>query len=120
MTSGNSDIPEIRALSELDRPARLRLMKFVCSFVWADLEVRSAERAFVAGLVSKLDLNQAERDQVNGWLEVPPPAEAVDPGQILPEHRKLFLEEIEGVILSDGEVAPEERDNLALLRGLIA
>ncbi len=120
MTSTESDNLEVRALSELDRPSRLRLMKFVCSFAWADLEVRSAERDFVAGLVSKLDLNEAERDQVNGWLEIPPPVEAIDPGQILPAHRKLFLEEIEGVILSDGEVAPEERDNLALLRELIA
>ena len=120
MTNADSDDLEPRVLSELDRPSRLQLMKFVCSFAWADLEIRSGERAFVAGLVSKLDLDEAERDLVKAWLEIPPPAEAVDPGEIPSEHRKLFLEEIEGVLISDGEVAPEERENLALLRELLA
>ena len=34
-------------LSNLDREERLRLMKFVCSFAWADLEVADQERSFV-------------------------------------------------------------------------
>ncbi len=119
MTKADSDKLKVRVSSELDRPSRLKLMQFVCSFAWADLEVRSGERAFVAELVRKLDLDEFERDLVKAWLEIPPPPEAVDPGLIPREHRKLFLEEIEGVIVSDGEVAPEERENLALLRELL-
>ena len=106
-------------LNELDRATRLQLMRFVCSFAWADLEVRVAERAFVAGLIRRLDLNDAERDQVRAWLAIPPAPEALDPGRVPFEHRKLFLDEIEGVIISDGEVAPEERENLELLRELL-
>ena len=94
-------------------------MKFVCSFAWADLRVRDAERVFVAGLVERLDLDAAERDQVQLWLEIPPPPEDVDPGQIPIEQRERFLEEIEGVILSDGEIAPEESENFKLLRELL-
>ena len=94
-------------------------MKFVCSFAWADLRVRDAERVFVAGLVERLDLDAAERDQVQLWLEVPPPPEDVDPRQIPIKQRERFLEEIEGVILSDGEIAPEESENFKLLRELL-
>lgn len=104
---------------ELDRASRLRLMKFVCSFAWADLEVRRAERAFIAELLDRLDLSASDREQVRGWLDVPPSPEAVDPGLIPVEHRRLFLDEIAGVILSDGEVAPEERENLEILRELL-
>ena len=106
-------------LNQLDSASRMRLMKFVCSFAWADLEVRTGERAFVAGLIRRLDLDDSERDQVRAWLEIPPPPEAVDPGLIPLAHRTLFLEEIEGVIVSDGEVSPEEHENLELLRELL-
>jgi hypothetical protein len=35
------------------------------------------------------------------------------------EHRVLFLESIEGVIVSDGVIAPEERESFALLKDLL-
>ena len=41
-------------LDELDGPQRLNLLKFVCSFAWADLEIRPSERRFVSGLVGRL------------------------------------------------------------------
>src|SRR3954468_1571878 len=63
---------------------RLRLMKFVCSFVWADLEVRDSERKFVAKMVKKLKLDKSEAAQVEGWLKLPPKPEEVDPTQIPP------------------------------------
>jgi uncharacterized tellurite resistance protein B-like protein len=120
MTKPDARIPDARTLKELDRPARLRLMMFVCSFAWADLEVRNAERDFVARLVSRLDLDGADREQVALWLEVPPAADALDPAGVPLEHRMLFIEVIEGVIISDGEIAPEERENLELLRELLS
>lgn len=69
-------------MKELDREDRLRLMKFVCSFAWADLEVKDAERKLVKKLVSRLGLDAAEVAQVDGWLEVPPRPEEVDPSDI--------------------------------------
>ena len=47
-------------LSDLSSQDRLRLMKFVCSFAWADLEIRPEERVFVAQMVRRLELEEPE------------------------------------------------------------
>ena len=104
----------------LDRRQRMHLLKFVCSFAWADLEVRAEERSFVARLVERMELEPDDRAQVRAWLEVPPAADSVDPMTIPQAHRKIFLEAIEGVISADGEVATEERETLAILRDLFS
>ncbi len=106
-------------MDQLNRNDRLRLVKFVCSFAWADLEIRPEERTFVDHIVRSLDLNAEDQSKVKGWMEIPPSPEAVDPTQIPLAQRKLFLDSIEGVITSDGEVSPEERENLALLKELL-
>ena len=106
-------------LQSLDKTERLQLMKFVCSFAWADLEIRPEEREFVARLIRRLDLDAAEAQQVQSWLKLPPRREAVDPTEIPAEHRRLFIDEIRGVIESDGDVAEEERENLDLLKRLL-
>ncbi|MBW2400839.1 MAG: TerB family tellurite resistance protein, partial [Deltaproteobacteria bacterium] len=49
----------------------------------------------------------------------PPDIESIDPTLVPPEHRRIFLEEIEGVIESDGEIAPEERENFRIFEALI-
>jgi len=110
---------ETGTMDRLDREDRLRLVKFVCTFAWADLEIRPEERAFVDHIVRSLKLSDEDQSKVEGWLEVPPSPESVDPTQIPLAQRKLFLDSIEGVITSDGRVAPEERENLALLRDLL-
>jgi uncharacterized tellurite resistance protein B-like protein len=106
-------------LNDLDHSARLRLLQFVCSFAWADLEVHPQERAFVMRLVRRLGLAESEERQVELWLEVPPDPEAVDPTDIPATHRKVFLAAIDGVIAADGEIAPEERESLELLHQLL-
>lgn len=107
------------SIGDLSRRDRQRLMKFICSFAWADLEIRPEERQFVARIVTRLELDSEERAEVEQWLEVPPRPEAVDPTQIPLAQRKLFLDSIEGVIVSDGEVSVEERENFALLEDLL-
>jgi uncharacterized tellurite resistance protein B-like protein len=106
-------------LDKLNAKDRLRLMKFVCSFAWADLEVRDAERAFVGKMVKKLGLEGDEVKQVEGWLQIPPPPEEVDPTRIPVAHRKVFLDTIRDVITADGEVDREEWENLALFEQLL-
>ena len=106
-------------LIDLDREDRLRLLQFVCSFAWADLEVRPEERAFVMRLVRRLGLDEREEKKVEGWLELPPPIESVDPMDIPAEHKKTFLAAIDGVIAADGEIQPEERESLRLLEQLL-
>jgi hypothetical protein len=107
-------------MENLTRKERLRLMKFVCSFAWADLEIRSEERRFIADLVKRLDFDDEDRQKVMGWLEIPPEPDAIDPSLIPHAHRQLFVDAIKGVIVSDGDVAPEEHENLALLEQLLA
>ena len=41
-------------INELSREDRVRLLRFVCSFAWADLKVQDQERQFLGALVKKL------------------------------------------------------------------
>lgn len=106
-------------MQKLSRQDRLRLMKFVCSFAWADLEIKASERTFVEKMMKKFRLDEAERAQVQQWLEVPPRAEEVDPTRIPAAHRQIFLDTIRDVITADGEVAKDEWENLALFEQLL-
>ena len=106
-------------LSDLDREERLRLMKFVCSFAWADLQIAESERTMVAKLMRRLRLDADEKAQVEEWLDLPPPAEELDPTQIPPEHRALFLSTAREMIEADGEIAEEEIENFELLEQLL-
>jgi uncharacterized tellurite resistance protein B-like protein len=106
-------------LGNLDSEDRLRLMRFICSFAWADLEIQDEERSFVAKMSEKLGLTAEELDQVRGWLDVPPPAEELDPGQIPREHRQLFLDAARAMVVADGHIDPEEAENLALFEMLV-
>jgi uncharacterized tellurite resistance protein B-like protein len=106
-------------MQKLSRQDRLHLMKFVCSFAWADLEIKSSERKFIEKTMKKLRLDDAERAQVQQWLEVPPRVEEVDPTRIPAAHRQMFLDTIRDVITADGEVAKDEWENLALFEQLL-
>jgi hypothetical protein len=107
------------ALNVLSPEERLQLMKFVCSFAWADLEVAEEERAFVGKLIDKLGLSRDEIELVEEWLEVPPPPEEVDPTRIPRAHRQLFIDAARAMVVVDGRVDPEEAENLALLEMLV-
>ncbi len=107
-------------LTELSKEDRLRLVKFVCSFAWADLQIAESERRFVHKLVRKLKLDVDEKRQVEDWLEIPPRAEELDPAEIPREHRELFLATAREMIQADGEVAEEEVENLALFEQLLS
>jgi hypothetical protein len=113
------DIVAAMPTKHLDREDRLRLMKFVCSFAWADLEIRDEERQFVKRLMKRLELTAAEKQEVEGWLEVPPPAEEVDPAEVPRAHRQLFVDTARAMIASDGVIEENERESLALLEMLL-
>lgn len=107
-------------LDDMDRDQRLLLMKFVCAFAWTDLEIRDSERNFVNRLVKRLELDDADREQVEEWLSVSPAPSSVDPSRIPPEHRRTFLEAARAVVYADGEVDSEEREQLDKLRDALA
>jgi hypothetical protein len=106
-------------LAKLNRDDRLRLMRFVCSFAWADLEIHEKERALVKKMVRALRLDPAEKKQVEGWLESPPRPEEVDPTTVPLAHRRLFLDAVHAMVVADGMVTPEEADNLLLFEQLL-
>jgi uncharacterized tellurite resistance protein B-like protein len=106
-------------LKTLASEDRLRLMRFVCSFAWADLEIKTKERALIHRMVKELGLEPAEVQQVEGWLKMPPAAEEVDPATIPRAHREIVLKAVRRVIQADGNVDPEEAENLALLEQLL-
>jgi uncharacterized tellurite resistance protein B-like protein len=106
-------------LDRLDREDRLRLMRFVCSFAWADLEVKDEERSFVRKMIKRLELSEDETRLVESWLEVPPRAEELDPSEIPRAHRQLFLDTARAMIVADGRVDQDEAENLVLLEQLL-
>ena len=106
-------------MKDLTQTERMRLMKFVCSFAWADFEVRPEERAFISRLVRSLELDREEELAVHRWLDVPPPIDEVDPMTVPHAHRRLFLDAAEGVISSDGRLTEEEAESLELFRQLL-
>lgn len=105
-------------LEDLTREDRLRLMKFVCSFAWADLEIQDDERQFVNKMIAKLSLEE-DRAQIEGWLRSPPPAEDVDPTRVPQKHRQLLLDAAKAVFNADGVIDPKERENFELLEQLL-
>ena len=106
-------------MKNLSRDDRLRLMKFVCSFAWADLKIKPEEKALIADLVRRLDLDAEESAQVSDWLKVPPVTDDLDPSEIPRAHRQMFLDQARAIIKADGVVAPVEVDSYALLEQLV-
>src|SRR5258706_16213759 len=106
-------------LDQLSTDDRMRLMKFVCSFAWADMHVHEKERAFVARMVKKLKLDKQEAKQVEEWLELPPRPEEGDPTEVPKKHRELFLQATRQLIVADGEIHPEEEISFELLEELL-
>jgi uncharacterized tellurite resistance protein B-like protein len=103
----------------LAREDRLRLMKFVCAFAWADLEIQAQERDFVGKMITHLELED-ERRQVEAWLKYPPAPEEVDPTDIPPEQRELFLDAVRQLVAADERIDPKEAETLALFEQLLS
>ena len=106
-------------MQRLTKKERLQLLRFVCSFAWADFKIQPDEKEFVIKLMRKLDMPADEAAQVEEWLKLPPVADQVEPTQISRKHREFFLENVRGVIMADGVLAPEEKENLRLFEELV-
>ena len=104
--------------ASLAREDRLRLMKFVCSFAWADLEIQDQEREFVGKMIKHLEL-ESDRKLIEGWLKHPPPPEEVDPTDVPREHRELFLDAVRRLVAADDKIDPKEAETLALFEQLL-
>ena len=104
-------------LNDLPREDRLQLMRFVCSFAWADLSIHDGERRYVSELISRLELDEDDTHLVHGWLSVPPEPEDVDPQSIPVEHRQIFLDAMLGLPHGISQPAELRREwRLAILQ----
>ena len=108
------------SLEKLSREDRMKLMRFVCAFAWADLKVADEERLFVSGLMQKMDLTDTESAEVASWMTHPPAPEDVDPMEIPTQHKEIFLSAVREMGKADGEIAKHEADTYVLLEQLLA
>ncbi|MEM7247585.1 MAG: TerB family tellurite resistance protein [Acidobacteriota bacterium] len=106
-------------LETLTSEDRLSLVRFVCSFAWADLEITDEERELVGSLVEDLGLEGGEKRQALGWLERPPRPDDVDPTLVPMEHRQLFVQAAREIIAGDGRLSDEELDSLRIFELLL-
>lgn len=106
--------------NHLHRDERLRLMRFVCSFAWADLRVTDAERAFVLDLARRAHLSQHDQGLVADWLDSPPGEDDLDPFEIPDAHRKMVLDAALEMMAADGEISRLEIESYALFETLLA
>lgn len=105
-------------LDKLSHDERLRLLEFVCSFAWVDLEVKPEERKFVMRMVEKLGMQQ-DKAQIERWLNRPPPSDEVDPTRIPRAHRELFLKAAKDTFKSDKHFDESEQEYFELLEQLL-
>ena len=71
------------------------------------------------GLVYLPRTDEDEDLRVQQWLDRPPRLDDLDPTSIPAAHRRFFVEAIEGLISSDGEIAEEERETFEIFKQLL-
>lgn len=91
------------------REERALLIRFVCSFAWADSEIRREERALVERLARSLGLEDDESCPTASWLDGPPGASSDDSPAVPREHRTAYLHALLSIVTADMEVSPAER-----------
>lgn len=106
-------------LNALTDEEKLRLVRFMSSFAWADLDVTERERNLIRLLVERLGLPAQAAEEAVGWLEHPPSEEDLDPNDIPIEHRRLFVEIATELVGVDGLVDEMAIEALAIFESLL-
>lgn len=106
-------------LNPLTNDEKLRLLRFMCAFAWSDLQISAREREFVVGLIGRLGLSPDDAGRAVRWLDHPPAEEELDPSDIPPEHRRLFLEAALEMVSKDGVIDALEAENFAIFEALV-
>ena len=105
-------------MEELLREEKLQVLRFICAFAWADLEIREEERALVNRFIEAIELPEDCFQQVYSWLDHPPRPEEIDPYDIPAELRTAVLYAAEAMMVTDGDVDSRELELLELLKSL--
>ena len=99
---------------ELTEDERIDLMRFLCSFAWADGEVQAEERAVLERILAHSGLSRERRAAAMSWLIEPPDMEGFDFAAISPEKRSLFLDLAFEVASAHGGLAGDELRQLQM------
>jgi hypothetical protein len=98
---------------------RLCVLRFAATFLWADLHVDHAERAFFLALARELGATPDALPAIADMLVSPPDPEAVDPTRVSPRLAATVRAAALRAIASDGWVAQREMALFDLLDELL-
>ena len=101
-------------LDQLSEAERVELMRFLCSFAWADGEVQAPERELLERVLGGLKLGAQARAEVTAWLFSPPDMTGFDFAAIPAEKRQLFLDQAFAIASAHGGLAAEELRHLEM------
>lgn len=107
-------------LDDLTQDEKLRLLRFLCAFAWADLDIAEKERKLVNDLIARMGLTPRAAAEAASWLDHPPAEDDLDPYDIPDAHRQLFLEAALEMVGADGVVDAMELENYAIFEALMA
>lgn len=93
---------------------RVELMRFLCSFAWADDEVQDEERVILIKVLDNIGLEPGDRATVLTWLERRPDMTGFDFAAIPRDKRELFLDLAFSVASAHGGLAKEELSHLQM------
>ena len=96
--------------------ARLKLLRFAASFLWADLVIEETERAFLLRLANELDVAD---EAARALVERPPSADEIDPARVGASLAGAVRDVALRAIAADGHVAPKEMQMFHLLDALL-
>ena len=106
-------------MKDLSTESKLRLVRFVCSFAWADLEIAEKEREFVRNLLVELELDEEDAQEALRWLDQPPREDEVDPFEIPKEEARIYLKTVVEMVGADDVLDRMELEAFAIFEELI-
>jgi uncharacterized membrane protein YebE (DUF533 family) len=104
---------------ELTEAEQIELMRFLCSFAWADGEVHDTERTVLEQVLGGLTLSPEARADAQAWLSEPPDMEGFDFGAISPEKRSAFIDQAFAVAAAHDGLGAQEIRHLKMFMTFI-
>ncbi len=99
---------------ELTESDRTELMRFLCSFAWADGEVQPQEKTMLERVLGGLNMSPEARAKVEPWLTAPPDVEGRELKAIDDAKREAFIDFAYEVAAADGEIAADELKHMKM------
>jgi len=110
--------PKLAILPLMDATERVTIAQVIGQMLIVDGALSDEERAHFEGVMNRLGMNDAEKKQAMGGIDVDSPVE--ERVSILPaDTRSKLLVELEAAMNASGEVVPGERILLDRVKALL-